>query len=135
MGTRGSGKWKWLAIAVVVVAVITLASYYLVLKPGPTIKSITISMPNGVGTNTNLNFLPRTLTVVIGVNNTVVWVNQDTTAHTIKTNGTTPVVISTDLINQGQSYTFTFTTPGTYNYFCTIHPGWMRASIVVKAGS
>jgi plastocyanin len=32
-----------------------------------------------------------------------------------------------------QSYSFTFTAPGTYMYHCTYHP-WMVASVTVKTG-
>ena len=41
-------------------------------------------MPNGVGTESNnLNFSPVTATVIIGVNNTIEFINQDTVTHNV----------------------------------------------------
>jgi len=36
------------------------------------------------------------------------------------------------ILNQGQTFTLTLTVPGTYRFYCTIHPTWMRGTIVVK---
>jgi len=94
--------------------------------------SVTVRMPNGVGSNTALNFQPVTITVVIGVNNTVVWVNSDTVLHTVVTlNG--PATVNSGNINAGSSFSFTFNTPGTYGYECSIHPAWMKGTVIVKA--
>jgi plastocyanin len=35
------------------------------------------------------------------------------------------------LLSNGESYSFTFDTPGTYGYFCTPHP-WMLGQVIVK---
>jgi plastocyanin len=35
------------------------------------------------------------------------------------------------ILNQGQTFSLTLTVPGTYHYFCTIHPTWMRCAIQV----
>lgn len=128
-----SSLTKWVAVLVVIVVVVGgLAYYLLVSSPAPA--KVTVVMPNGVGANMNLNFQPVTITVVIGVNNTVVWISQDTIAHTVL-NASAPRVFGsgTALINSGQSFSFTFTTPGTYNYFCNLHPTWMKGTVIVKA--
>jgi plastocyanin len=86
-------------------------------------------------------YLPRQLTV--HSNDTVTWINNDTEAHTV-TSGTSAGIES--LMNNkrgtpnglfdsasfkpGQTWTRTFTTPGTYTYFCTIHP-WMEGVVTV----
>jgi plastocyanin len=129
-----SGSTKWIAIGVVVVVIVAGLAYFFLYNAGPAIKSVTVVMPNGVGTIQNLNFQPPAITVVIGVNNTVVWTNQDTTSHTVL-NATAPIGFGsgTSLITNGQSFSFTFTTPGTYNYFCNIHPTWMKGTVTVKA--
>ena len=129
-----SNSSKWIAIGLVVVVIVAGLAYFFLYNVGPTIQSVTIVMPNGVGSNQNLNFQPSTITVVIGVNNTVVWTNQDTISHTVL-NTTAPIGFGsgTSLIANGQSFRFTFTTPGTYNYFCNIHPTYMKGTVIVKA--
>jgi plastocyanin len=88
---------------------------------------------------TLLSFLPATLTVKAGT--TVTWTDTDSIAHTVTT-GT--FVLGSDglrtsqnpngLINmplsQGKNVTFTFTKPGKYIYYCSIHHG-MNGEIVV----
>jgi plastocyanin len=96
-----------------------------------------ISMPSGVGNNNKLNFDPVNATVVVGVNNTVVWSNDDTVNHTVVSSSVPKgaQTFSSPQIAHGQTFRVTLTVPGVYQYFCSIHPLWMKASIVVKAGS
>ena len=71
-------------------------------------------------------FVPRTITVKAGA--TVTWVNEDVAVHNIVADhGTFPS--STDL-NQGQKYSHTFNTPGTYRYICGLHT-FMTGTVVV----
>ncbi len=73
-------------------------------------------------------FEPGNVTVMIGVNNTVVWVNQDTIVHdVVSVNGT----FSGGDLSHNQVYTFTFTQPGVYPYYCSYHPSH-QGEIVVK---
>jgi len=77
-------------------------------------------------------FAPDTVTVVMGVNNTVTWTNNDVAAHTVTSvagNGT----ISSSNMNPNATFTYTFTAPGTYHYYCLYH-SWMTGTVVVKAG-
>ena len=101
--------------------------------------TVKIIIPNGVNLNHALDFTPSTLTVVIGVNNTVSWVNQDSTDHTatftVVPAGVTASSISAGDIPPGTTFgPITFTVPGTYDYHCQFHPGWMRGTIIVKSG-
>ena len=52
---------------------------------------------------------------------TVTWVNKDGDAHTVTAVGTKPLFGSNPL-DTGDSFSFTFNEPGTYSYFCKIHP-------------
>lgn len=61
---------------------------------------------------------------------TVTWTNDDSVAHTVTSD--TGSVLNSSSIAPGQSFSFTFTTPGTYAYHCAIHPG-MKATIVVTS--
>jgi amicyanin len=74
-------------------------------------------------------FGPATLTVPAG--STVTWTNQDTAPHDVKTTSA-PAAFHSPMLNKGGSWSFTFTTPGTYAYYCTVHPN-MTARIVVRA--
>ena len=92
-------------------------------------------LPLGVGDNNSINFTPSRIKVVIGVNNTVVWNDLDYVQHTVKStsvpSGAKPW--SSQILNQGQTYTVVLTVPGTYRYVCSIHPDWMIGFITVVA--
>lgn len=83
-------------------------------------------------------FSPDNITVVLGVNATVIWNNNDTSIHTVTSYGSGPAALNSGDIPQfgtpGNYFMYTFTAPGNYQYHCTIHP-WMEGSIIVKAGS
>lgn len=76
-------------------------------------------------------FGPRSLTITTG--DTVTWTNQDTAPHDVKTTSA-PVSFHSPMLNKGGTWSYTFTTAGTYSYVCTVHPG-MTAQIVVKAAA
>lgn len=94
-------------------------------------------MPAGVGEDTSLNFTPANATVVVGVNNTVVWTNEDTVSHTVvsKTVPAGAASFSSPILAHGATFNVTLTVPGVYRYYCSIHPAWMQATIVVKAAA
>lgn len=94
-----------------------------------------VTMPNGVGSNLSLNFSPANITVVIGVNNTVTWVNSDTVPHTVTSQTAPPGASSFNSgnMNAGAKFTWTFTVPGTYTYDCIFHPSWMKGTVIVVA--
>jgi len=63
-------------------------------------------------------FSPANITVKAGT--TVTWTNQDSTAHTVtETDGKTGPDSGT--LEQGKTYSFTYTTAGTYSYHCSFH--------------
>jgi plastocyanin len=74
---------------------------------------------------------PDNITVVIGVNNTVIWTNNDNEPHTVTA---TDKSFDSGNMNPGATFTYKFTTPGTYTYICTYHP-WMRGYVTVKQPS
>jgi plastocyanin len=92
--------------------------------------SVTVSMPNGVGTSQGLNFVPASVTVAKG--GSVVWKNNDNVPHTV-TSTSVPTGASrfdSGNMNANATYTVTFTVDGTYNYVCSYHP-WMHGTVVV----
>ena len=66
---------------------------------------------------------------MIGVNNTVTWINNDDAPHTVTATNDN---FNSGNMNPGQSWTYTFTEPGTYTYYCTYHP-WMTGTIIVES--
>lgn len=70
-------------------------------------------------------FNPQNATVKVGT--TVTWTNKDSAPHTVTADDHS---FDSGVLDQGQSFTFQFTTPGTYPYTCTNHPS-MQATIIV----
>jgi plastocyanin len=74
----------------------------------------------------NFTFGPQTITVPLGA--TVTWTNKDDIPHTsVSTEG----VFKSKVLDTDEKFSYTFTKPGTYPYYCTIHPK-MTGQIVVK---
>jgi len=96
------------------------------------------SEPANYTTGELYGFSPPTVTVVIGVNNTVFWTNTDAAPHTVTSDTGDSVSFdsgtSGPLITQGGTFQFTFTTPGTYAYHCTFH-SWMHGRVIVLAST
>lgn len=75
------------------------------------------------------SFNPDTITVIVELNNTVTWVNQDRHFHTVTS--FIPGLFDSDSIDPGKEWKFTFAKPGKYRYYCKPHP-WMLGAIIVK---
>jgi len=76
----------------------------------------------------NYAFSPATLSISTGT--TVTWTNMDTAPHTV-TVDSGPVTFTSPSLHKGDTFTYTFTTPGTYSYYCAVHPD-MTAKVIVK---
>ncbi len=70
-------------------------------------------------------FSPAELTVAKGTS--VTWTNKDSAAHTVTS---TSGAFDSGSLSNGGSWTFTFNTPGTYDYRCSFH-GSMNGKIIV----
>ena len=70
--------------------------------------------------------------IIVPPGTTVTWTNAGDIAHTVtSTPGEADAVkFDSDLLQPGKSYSFTFTKPGTYDYFCEPHP-FMRGIVIV----
>jgi len=75
----------------------------------------------------NFTFNPPRLLVKLGT--TVVWINQDDIPHTV---ASTTKLFRSKALDTEDHFSFTFSTPGVYEYFCSLHPH-MRGTIVVEA--
>jgi plastocyanin len=76
----------------------------------------------------NFVFNPQTITVKAG--DTVTWINHDDIPHTATSK---TGVFRSKALDTDDKFSFTFATPGTFAYFCALHPH-MTGSIVVEAG-
>jgi len=75
----------------------------------------------------NFAYLPANIQVRTGT--TVTWTNQDNIQHSVTfKNG----MKDSGLLSQGQSFRYTFNTPGTYQYYCTVHPSMVATVTVVS---
>jgi plastocyanin len=92
---------------------------------------VVVIIPNGAGENLHLGFEPYKIMIVIGVNNTVVWKNEDSTWHTAHSN---IPEFNSGLIQPSGSFTHTFQRAGTYPYHCDPHP-WMTGVVIVKTAT
>jgi plastocyanin len=73
-------------------------------------------------------YTPATLTVSAGTK--VTWVNRDDVPHTV-TSSKKPHILDSPPLDTDEQFSFEFKTPGTYDYYCTLHPK-MKAQIIVK---
>jgi plastocyanin len=78
----------------------------------------------------NFTFNPPTLTVKAGT--TVTWTNKDDIPHGVASSNN--AFTRSKALDTDDSFSFTFTTPGTYQYFCYIHPH-MTGTIVVQTAT
>ena len=75
----------------------------------------------------NFSFSPETLTIPAGTK--VTWTNKDDIPHTVVESGHK---FKSSALDTDDSFSYTFDQPGTYEYFCSLHPK-MTARIVVEA--
>lgn len=136
-----------LAVAIVVVLAIAVTAYIYLTSLSPHNSGVTmITIPQGSyiepsGFNTTYFQeyfasgpypYPVNKTVVIGVNNTIEWMNKDTQPHTA-TSIVSPqgASFNSELILPGKTFSVTLTVPGTYRYTCAWH-NWLAGQIIVK---
>ena len=74
----------------------------------------------------NYSFTPQTITVPAGT--TVTWTNSDDVPHTV---AATDLAFHSKAMDTDEQYSHTFDAPGTYKYFCTVHPR-MQGTVVVE---
>lgn len=77
----------------------------------------------------NFTFSRPMLTIAMGT--TVTWVNEDDIPHTIVAKDRT---FRSKTLDTDDRFSFTFTTPGEFDYFCSLHPH-MVGKVIVTQGS
>lgn len=129
----------------VLVAVLAVGGIFLVVsankpdkvQPAST-SSTNPSQPSTIGNNQpaapnavtikDYAFKPAKITVKKGT--TITWTNQDDSRHDITPDKESGNFVASELLSQGNGYSFTFNTVGTYTYHCSPHP-YMKATVEV----
>ena len=75
----------------------------------------------------NFTFTPAQLTIPAG--SRIVWINRDDAPHTVVSDTR---IFSSKALDTDDRFEHVFTTPGTYPYFCSIHPH-MTAQVIVTS--
>ena len=99
-------------------------------------QKIEVSIPRGTATpgceENDLCYIPSPITVNVG--DVVQWINIDSAVHTV-TSGSPKDgpdgIIYSDLINPDEEFVFRFDEPGSYPYFCMVHP-WMQGLVIAQ---
>jgi plastocyanin len=77
----------------------------------------------------NFTFAPQRLTVKAGT--TITWTNDDDIPHTVASSAK---AFKSKVLDSEDKFSFTFTTAGVYEYFCSLHPH-MTGTIVVEGAT
>lgn len=65
--------------------------------------------------------------IEVAVGSTVVWTNDEGVSHTITAND---LSVDSPFLTAGQSFSYTFTQPGTFDYYCRLHQS-MTATVII----
>lgn len=109
-----------------------------ILNPGQTTKIDIVA--GSSNSDQQQNFVPKKQGIQLGVDNLVVWKNDDNVAHyvTIYSSSNYKDRYSGDLdspaILPGKTFSFLFTQEGTIKYYCKVHP-WMKGEIDSEHGA
>jgi plastocyanin len=76
----------------------------------------------------NFTYDPPTVTVKVGTK--VTWTNGDDVPHTV-TSTTKPRLLESRTLDTNDTFGHVFKEPGTYKYFCAVHPK-MTGTVIVK---
>ena len=110
--------------------VLTIAAMLVLMLAGrETTQAAVAAAPSVAGAEVkidNFSFTPETLTVPVGTQ--VTWTNRDDIPHTVVSEDKT---IKSQALDTDEKFSHVFDKPGTYSYFCSIHPK-MKGTIVVQ---
>ncbi|MDR3667085.1 MAG: plastocyanin/azurin family copper-binding protein [Ignavibacteriaceae bacterium] len=80
----------------------------------------------------NIAFNPASKTISVGT--TITWTNKDNTTHTATSGvpGSPDGLFNSGNLSNGGTFSFKFTTAGTFKYYCLIHGAMMTATMTVQ---
>jgi len=121
---------RWVAPLLSVVLVVALVGYftataYALANPQQPIGGPTVYISE---TPISWQYSPQQIKVVLGVNSTVTWVSRSISYDTVTERGGT---FGSGPIPPGGTFSYAFTAPGVYDYYCVYHP-WMTGTVTVS---
>jgi len=93
-------------------------------QPTSVVPTAAVVSQNQVNIN-HFVFEPKVLTIKAG--QAVTWVHNDNVAHSVISGN----LFESPALNRGDKFSFTFNTPGEYEFYCSIHPS-MTGKIIVE---
>ncbi len=87
-----------------------------------------VIIPKGAAIEGNEHLIPKVITVVLGVNNTITWINRDDTGHGIASDDASWG--SPGILKPGESFSVTFDSTGDYDYHGQPGP-WITGKVIV----
>lgn len=128
------GRNFWVIVAVAIVLILIFGFWSrgrqktASVPSTPTLTQVSPTSQSGVSIK-NFAFGPADTTVKVG--ETVAWVNNDSTPHTIVSDPNGAIFMSENL-GQGQKYSFTFPQAGSFPYHCGLHPNMIGKITVTE---
>ena len=128
--TKSRKELKMMKRCVCMAALATMAMVVMVLLMAGS-PNVTANTQQAAATEVkidNFSFGPITITVPVGA--TVTWINRDDIPHTVVSTDD-PKAFKSKVLDTDEKFSFTFSKPGTYPYFCSIHPK-MTGKVIVQ---
>lgn len=118
------------AIAIIAIVAVLLTGVRIGMDEA---RVVTVRIPNGSASDNGKTLTPAIITITIGVNNTVRWINEDNRIHLILSGEpeNPSGLFDSGIIRGGEEFLFTFTEPGEVKVFCTMHP-WKTGTVIVN---
>jgi plastocyanin len=108
-------------------ALIAMAAVLLLTTGKPSVSRAQQSPPAGAEVKIdNFSFGPAAITIAVGT--TVTWTNRDDIPHTVVSDDK---VFKSKVMDTDEKFSYTFSKPGTYPYFCSVHPK-MTGKVIVQ---
>jgi amicyanin len=126
-------RWRLAVLGTATFGALAVATWAPAEQSGPGTAAGQIAQPMVVAAQagprveiTKHKFSRPALTVPVGT--TVTWLNRDEDLHTVVS---TTLAFKSAGLETDEAYSYTFTKPGVYEYFCTLHP-LMTGKVIVK---
>ena len=83
-----------------------------------------------VGNSGSNSYNPNPIEIKVG--DTVTWINNDSSPHTV-TSSSKDINFDSDVLRRDETFSFTFDRKGEYPYFCTLHPNMVGTIVVLPS--
>ncbi len=87
-----------------------------------------VIIPQGAVIEGRASLNPQEITVMPGINNTIIWINEDDTGHGFVSDDGAWAIPR--ILKPGESYSLTFNEPGIFPYHGNPHP-WITGKVIV----